>query len=108
MKILPLCSQYIYSLMQYIVNNIHLFTRNTEVHNTDTRQNINLFPLSTSFTKVQKGAYYSGIKIYNHLPWELKQLSNDQKSFGFALKRFLYANYFYSLNEYFNYKCKRS
>jgi hypothetical protein len=97
MKILPLCSQYIYSLMQYIVNNIHLFKRNTEVHN-DTRQNINLFPLSTSFTKVQKGAYYLGIKIYNHLPWELKQLSNDQKSFGFALKRFLYANSFYSLN----------
>jgi hypothetical protein len=43
-KILPLCSQYIYSLMQYIVNNMHFFTRNTEVHNIDTRQNINLFP----------------------------------------------------------------
>jgi hypothetical protein len=40
MKILPLCSQYIYSLMQYIINNIHLFTRNTEVHKIDTRQNI--------------------------------------------------------------------
>jgi hypothetical protein len=90
-----------YSLMQYTVNNIHLFTRNTEVHSIDTRQNINLFHPSTSFTKVLKGAYYSGIKIYNHLPWE--QLSNDQKSFGFALKRFLYANSFYSLN----YKCKR-
>jgi hypothetical protein len=35
MKILPLYSQYIYSLMQYPVNNIHLFTRNTEVHNID-------------------------------------------------------------------------
>jgi hypothetical protein len=44
MKILLLYSQYIYSLMQYTVNNIHLFTRNTEVHNIDTRQNINLFP----------------------------------------------------------------
>jgi hypothetical protein len=108
MKILPLCSQYIYSLMQYTVNNIHLFTRNTEVHNIDTRQYINLFLPSISFTKVQKEAYYSDIKIYNHLPWELKQLSNDQKSFGFALKRFLYANSFHLLNEYFNYKCKRS
>jgi hypothetical protein len=44
MKILSLCSQYIYSLMKYTVNNIHLFTRNTEVHNIDTRQNINLVP----------------------------------------------------------------
>jgi hypothetical protein len=45
------------------------------------------------------------IKIYNHLPRELKQLSNDQKSFGLALKRFLFVNSFYSMNEYFNYKC---
>jgi hypothetical protein len=105
MEILPLCSQYIYSLMLHTVNNIHLFTRNTEVHNIDTRQNSNLFLPSTSFTKVQKGAHYSGIKIYNHLPRELKQLSSDQKSFQFALKKFLYANPFYSLKEYFNYKC---
>jgi hypothetical protein len=27
--------------------------------------------------KVQKGAYYSGLKIYNHLPKKLKQLSSD-------------------------------
>jgi hypothetical protein len=66
MKILPLRSQYIYSLMQYVVNNTHLFIRNTEVHNIGTRQNINLFPPSISLAKVQKGAYYSGIKIYNH------------------------------------------
>jgi hypothetical protein len=81
MEIFPLCSQYIYSLMLHTVNNINLFTRNTEVHNIDTRQNINLFLPSTSSTKVQKGAHYSGIKIYNHLPRELKQLSSDQKTF---------------------------
>jgi hypothetical protein len=105
MEILPLCSQNIYSLMLHTVNNIHLFTRNTRVLNIDTRQNINLFPPSTSFPEVQKGAHYSGIKIYNHLPRELKQLSSDQKSFQFALKKFLSANPFYSLKEYFNYKC---
>jgi hypothetical protein len=53
--------------MLHTVNNIHLFTRNTEV---------------------QKGVHYSGIKIYNRLTRELKQLSSDQKSFGFALKEF--------------------
>jgi hypothetical protein len=84
--------------MQYVVNNTHLFIRNTEVHNMGTRQNINLFPPSISLTEVQKGAHYSGIKIYNHLPRELKQLSSDQKSFGLALKRFLFANSFYSMN----------
>jgi hypothetical protein len=105
MKILPLCSQFIYSMMLYIVNNIRLFIRNTEVHDISNRQSVNLFPPSTSFTKVLKGAYYSGIKIYNSLPKELKQLSNDQKSFESALKRFLHANAFYTLSEYFNYKC---
>jgi hypothetical protein len=29
MEILPVCSQYIYSLMQYVINNSHLFKRNT-------------------------------------------------------------------------------
>jgi hypothetical protein len=51
MKILPLCSQYIYSLMQYVVNNTHSFIRNTEVHDIGTRQNINLFPLNISLTQ---------------------------------------------------------
>jgi hypothetical protein len=82
-----------------------LFLNSTEVHDISTRQNVNLFPPSTSFTKVQKGAYYSGIKIYNSRPKELKQLSNDQKSFEPALKRFLHVNSFYTLSEYFNYKC---
>jgi hypothetical protein len=35
---------------------------------------------------------------------KLKQLSNDQKSFGSALKRLLCVNSFYSMEEYFNYK----
>jgi hypothetical protein len=87
--------------MQF-VNNRDVFTRNTEVHNESTRQNINLFPQSISLTKVQKGPYYSGMKICNHLPKKLKQLPSDQKFFGPA---FLCANSAYSMEEYFNYKC---
>jgi hypothetical protein len=103
MKMFPLCSQYVYSLMQYVVNNRHLFIRNSESHNIGTRQNNKLFPPNVSITKVQKGAYYSGIIIFNHLPAKLKELSNDQKSLEGVLKRFLHANSFYSLEEYFNY-----
>jgi hypothetical protein len=100
MKILPLCSQYIYSLMLHIVNNIHLFTRNTT---SILDKMLIYFSRVLHSLKVQKEAHYSGIKIYNHLLRELKQLSNDQKPFGFALKKFLYANHpFYSLKEYFN------
>jgi hypothetical protein len=81
-------------MMLYIVNNIHLFIRNTEVHDIGTRQKVNLFVPSASLAKVQKGVYYSGIKIYNSLPDDLKQLSNDRKSFELALKRFLHVNSF--------------
>jgi hypothetical protein len=78
--------------------------KNSEIHNIDTRQNNNLYPPITSLTEVQKGAYYSGIKIYNHLPTTIKELSNEQKPFRSALKRFLYINSFYSMEVYFNYK----
>jgi hypothetical protein len=94
--------------MQHTINSIHLFTRNVEVHNIGTRQNVNLFPPSTSPNRVQKGAYYSGIKIYNHLPKELKQLSNNHKSFERSLKRFLHAIPFYALKGYFYYNCTQA
>jgi hypothetical protein len=36
-EILHLYSQYIFSLLLYVVNNKHLFTKNLAVHNHDTR-----------------------------------------------------------------------
>jgi hypothetical protein len=89
--------------MQHVVNNRLLFIKNSEIYNIGTRQNNNLFPQSISLTKVQKGAYHSGIQIFKHLPAKLKELINDQKRFNAALKRFLYTNSFYSLEDYFNY-----
>ena len=55
-----------------------------------------------NLTMYQKGAYYSGIKIYNHLPTVIKNLSNDTNKFKLALKKYLSHNSFYSLEEYFN------
>jgi hypothetical protein len=43
-------------------------------------------------------------KVYNQLPQSIKILANDENSFKFALKRFLYNHSFYSMNEYFQYK----
>ena len=50
----------------------------------------------------QKGIYYSGIKISNHLSTAIKDLSDDKNKFKLALKRYLLHNSFYSLEEYFN------
>jgi hypothetical protein len=45
--------------------------------------------------------YFSGIKLFNHLPQKLKGLSADIKVFKPALLRFLKEYYFYSVEEYF-------
>jgi N-acetylglucosamine kinase-like BadF-type ATPase len=55
---------------------------------------------------VQKGVYYSGIRIFNNLPQDIKNLLNDVNKFKQALKKFLLAGSFYSLREYFEWKTR--
>jgi hypothetical protein len=53
--------------------------------------------------KYKKGVYYSRIKIFNHLPQNVNNLSrNAKKKFKIALKSFLLMGSFYTLDEYFN------
>ena len=56
-----------------------------------------------NLTVFQKEAYYSGIKLFNHLPLKIKSLSNKIKLFKRALKRFLNLHSFYSVEEYLEY-----
>ena len=78
----------------YVVKNKHLFTRNLKVHNHDTRSAKNLHPPITNLTKYQKGAYYTGIKIFNYLPTHIKIVANEIQVFEKALKRFLVPTHF--------------
>jgi hypothetical protein len=68
LQILPLPSQYIFSLLVFVNKNRNLFLSNSEIHDKNTRFNHNLHLPSTNLTSVQKGVLYSGSKIYNHLP----------------------------------------
>jgi hypothetical protein len=56
-----------------------------------------------NFTKFQKGLYYSGLKIFNKLPCEIKDLADETVEFRNALNRFLLISSFYNGEEYFNY-----
>jgi hypothetical protein len=40
--------------------------------------------------------------VFNHLPPNIKSLSNEVRLFKPTLKRFLLSNSFYSLDEYFD------
>ena len=85
-----------------MVNNKHLFTKILEVHNNDTRSAKNFQLPITNLTKYQNGAYYAGIKIFNHVPIHIQCVRNEMQVFKSAFKRFLLSNSFYSTEEYFN------
>jgi len=55
-QILPLTSQYMLSLLMFVVQNKNLFLTNNENHNIDTRQRNNLYLLQANLTIYQKGA----------------------------------------------------
>jgi hypothetical protein len=81
-----------------------LFSTNYQIHNVHTRFKTNLHPPTANLTKFQQGVYYFGIKIFNNLPHNIKDLGNEIKLFQNVLKRFLLINFFYNSEEYFNYQ----
>jgi len=104
LNILPLQSQYIFSLLMFVVKNKELFKTNYDVHSFNTRSHYDLHIPAANLAVFQNGVWYSGIKIYNHFPPTIKQLSYNISKFKVALKRFLYTNCFYTLEEYYSWK----
>jgi len=104
LNILPLQLQYIFSLLMFVVKNNDLFKTNSDVHNFNTRSHYDLHIPAVNFAVFQNGVWYSGIKIYNYLPPTIKKLSYDISKFIAALKRLLYTNSFYTLEEYYSWK----
>jgi hypothetical protein len=102
LNILPLKSQYILSLMMFVIKNKEYFVKNNDCHGLHTRQNTNLHMLQVSLTIYGKGVYHTGVKVYNALPYKLKEISDNPKRFKSVLKEFLYLHSLYTLDEFFN------
>jgi hypothetical protein len=51
---------------------------------------------TANLTTFQKGPFYFGIKVFNHLPSSIKKTSHDINHFRSILKSFLIINSFYS------------
>ena len=81
----------------FVVQNKNLFLTNNENYNLDTRQRNNLHLPQANVTIYQKGAYYSGIRIFNNLPLEIKNVAGNEKKFKIALKKFLHTYSFYTI-----------
>ena len=72
LEILPLYSQYIFSISICVIKTKHLFYTNKQIHSIHTRFKPNLHPPTANLTKFQKAVHYSAIKIFNSLPHNIK------------------------------------
>jgi hypothetical protein len=70
--ILPFKSQYIFSVLLFVLKTWNLLTTNYDVRNVQTRQSNNLYLPASALTLYQNGVYFTGIKLFNNLPLEIK------------------------------------
>jgi uncharacterized membrane protein len=101
LEILTVPSQYVYSLMSFFIGNQEKFQTNSSVHNINTRNKHHLHRPVANLSCFQKGASYSGIRIFNSLPRSITNLKNEKTQFKVALKRFFNGHFFYSVDELF-------
>jgi len=73
-----LMSQHTISLLIFVLNNRDQFLINPEIHNTSTRHSFNLHLPLANLDICRKGVYYSGIKIFNSLPFNIKTFFDTQ------------------------------
>jgi hypothetical protein len=100
-QILPLQSQYIFSLLVFVVKNKNYFTSNMKLHNVNTHNNCHLHLPSTNVSVAQKGVFFSGSKIYNNLLTNIKLSSGDVKHFKSLLRSCLIEHAMYSIDEFY-------
>jgi hypothetical protein len=62
--IIPLKSQYIFSLLLFVAKNRDLCESNSEIHNINTRFSSDLHTATANLTTFQKGPFYFGIKVF--------------------------------------------
>jgi hypothetical protein len=85
--------------MNFFVSNQENFQPNSSVHSINTRNKHHLHRLIASLSCFQKSAFYSGIRIFNSLPHSITDLKNEKTQFKVALKKYLNAHSFYSVDE---------
>jgi hypothetical protein len=101
--ILALPCEYIFTLMNLVVNNQELFQKNSAVHSVNTRNRDHLHRPTASFCCFQENAYCAGIKIFNSLSSNLRSLMNKKAWFKMTLKRYLKYS-FCSVEEFLTFK----
>jgi hypothetical protein len=99
--ILTLTSQYMFSLMKFLLSNLEIYKFNETVHEANTGQKLKLHKPSARLSGYQRGVYYRSISTYNRLPGVIAELVTNKKFFIRQLKKYLIDNPVYSLEKLF-------
>ena len=97
---MPVACQYILSLMLFIVENQNNFQTNLNIHGINTRNKNQLHFPTASLSCFQKAVLYSGIRIFNSLPDNTRNLRNDKVQFKTELQKYIVTLSFYSITEF--------
>jgi len=92
LKILPLKSQYIFSLLLFSAKNLHSYESNSAIHNINTTFSSDLRTATANLTSFQKSPFNFGIKIFNHIHTCIKNTSHNINQVRSTLKGFLLIN----------------
>jgi hypothetical protein len=96
---LSLQSQYICSLLLFVVKNKNYSTSNKGIHDINTRNNLHL-PF-TNLSRVQRCVLFSGSMNFNHLPTNIKLLSGDVTHFKSVLRSYLTEHTIYNFDKFY-------
>jgi IS1 family transposase len=99
LEILPFPCKYIFTLMNFVVNNQEHFHTNSTIHSVNTRNRDHLHRPTANLSCFQKSAYYAGINIFNSLSSNLRSLMNKKAQFKITLKRYLNTHSYCSVEE---------
>jgi hypothetical protein len=100
LEILPVPCQYVFSLMNSFVSNQESFQTNSSVHSINTRNEHHIHRPVANLSCFQKSAFYSSSRIFNSLPYSVTNLKNEKAQFKVALRRYLNAHSFHSVDEF--------
>jgi hypothetical protein len=100
--ILTVISLYIYLVCIFVHKNKSRFGCKSKKRSYRTRHKFDIkLPESNNYVQYKRSLEYNGIKIYNNLNEDIKQISNINE-FSQKLKTFLVTRPYYNLSEYFD------
>ena len=84
---IPSCF-YIYVLMLFAVN-LNIYQTSSSLHDRNTIQENKLHISSVRLSSIQRGVYYSFVKIFNQLPQNIFEYCNNIRNFKALLRDYL-------------------